>query len=64
MASIVKRNYADMYRDEEYNPQGFCRLICLITTLILMVSFVFLIARCSGSERACGQNTEITLKHK
>lgn len=43
MAVLNKKDYEDIYRNEEYNPQGLCRLIYVLTGVVIVVVALILI---------------------
>ena len=43
MARMSKKEYEDICKNEEYNPKGFVRLICLLTTIVIVLIILVII---------------------
>ena len=62
MPTLTKEQYAEMYKRDEYKPAGACRVICLLTTLVIVAAVIIGICRFAGNHRASGQTPQITNK--
>ena len=55
MPTLTKQQYAEIYKREEYNPAGLCRLICILTAIAIAAAVIFGISHFAGKHRASGQ---------
>ena len=62
MPTLTKKQYAEMYKRDEYKPAGICSVICLLTTLAIVAAIIFGISRFAGHHRASGQTPQIINK--
>lgn len=60
MPTLTKQQYAELYKREEYNPAGLCRLIYVLTAIVIVAAIIFGISHCAGKYRASGQTPQTT----
>jgi len=62
MPTLIKQQYAEIYKREEYDPAGLCRLNCLLTAIAIAAAVIFGISHFAGKYRASGQTPQTTNK--
>jgi hypothetical protein len=55
MPTLTKQQYAEIYKREEFNPAGLCRLIYILSAIAIAAAVIFGISHFAGKHRASGQ---------